>query len=390
MEKNDTTYTLLRSFINNKLERPQLAELFALLEYVDEEQLHNAIQSILDEDEPGEEDAGFIQERVNILRQNIIENIESPEKGEPDRWQSFKRWGLGIAATLVIAFAVGYLVQQRDNELLSDDGYGVASTIMPGMNKATITVNGADFQLDTNQRELVLSADGFYYGDGTLLTATDAQRSITVKTPLGGQYQLILADGSKVWLNAGSEMSYTEGFGKADRRLSLQGEAYFEVAKNENIPFIVHVKGQEIRVLGTAFNVNAYSDESLVKTTLQEGSLVVSNDKQKFVLKPNQQAVLDKEANKMATRDVNAVTVIAWKDGIFNFHGMSLEECLRIIARWYKLDVVYTEKIPSILLGGKMSRGVKLSTFLTFLEVNFNIHGEVTADRKLVITVNKT
>lgn len=390
MEKNDKTYTLLRSFINSKLEKPQLAELFALLEHVDEEQLHTAIQSILDEDEPREEEAGFIQERVNILHQNILENIVSPDKVEPDRWQSFKRWGLGIAAGLVIAFAVGSLIQQRDNGLLNDDGYGVASTIMPGTNKATITVNGADFQLDTTQRELVLSADGFYYGDGTLLTATGAQRSIAVKTPLGGQYQLTLADGSKVWLNAGSELRYTEGFGKANRTLDLQGEAYFEVAKNEEIPFIVHTNEQEIRVLGTAFNISAYSDEPLLKTTLQEGSLTVSTDRQKLVLKPNQQTVLNKKAKKMATQDVNAAAVIAWKDGIFDFHGMNLEECLRIIARWYKLDVVYREKIPSILLGGKMSRGVKLSTFLAFLEANFNIHGEVTADHKLVITANNT
>lgn len=386
MEKNDRTYSLLRTFINSKLEKPELAELFVRLEHVDEAQLHATIQSILDEENSEKEEVGFIRQRVNILHQRILAKIESPEEEERDRWQSFKRWGLGIAATLVIAFTITYLVLQKDSRLLSDDSYGVASTIMPGTNKATITVNGADFQLDTNQAELVLSADGLYYGDGTLLTVADAQQSIAVKTPLGGQYQLTLADGSKVWLNAGSELAYTTGFGKANRMLSLKGEAYFQVRKNEQLPFIVHTHEQAIEVLGTSFNVSAYPEESLVKTTLQEGSLAVSNAIQKLILQPNQQSVLDKDVNKMNVQDVDAASVVAWKDGVFDFHGMSVEDCMRVIARWYALDVVYNEKVPSVLLGGKMSRGVKLSTFLTFLETNFNIHGEVTPERKLIIT----
>lgn len=389
MDKNDRTYSLLHSFINAQLEKPQLDELFALLEQMDDKQLHVAIRSILDEEDTAEADATYIQERVQVLQQDILKKID-PSGDETTFFPrtSLKRWGLAIAATLLIACTATYLLHQR-NIFLNDGGDNIAATIMPGTNKATITIGGQDFQLDSEQGELVLSTDSLYYGDGTLLTTAGREQPIHVKTPLGGQYQLTLADGSKVWLNAGSELTYTMGFGKANRMLSLKGEAYFQVVKNEQLPFIVHTHEQAIEVLGTSFNVSAYPEESLVKTTLQEGSLAVSNAIQKLTLQPNQQSVLDKGVNKINVRHVDAASIVAWKDGVFDFHGMSVEDCMRIIARWYALDVVYTEKVPSVLLGGKMSRGVKLSTFLTFLETNFNIHGEVTPERKLIITTNK-
>src|SRR5690606_28834510 len=146
-----------------------------------------------------------------------------------------------------------------------------------------------------------------------------------------------------------------------------------DLVKNPDLPFTVEINGQQVEVLGTAFNISAYAEEPMVKTTLQRGSLAVANDDQKLILKPNQQAILDKDAKKIATRDVNAASIVAWKDGIFDFHGMDVEECMRVIARWYQLDIVYKEKVPSVLLGGKMSRGVRLSTFLEFLEANVEI-----------------
>ncbi len=382
-DKNDKTYTLLRAFINDQLERSQLEELFALIEEADEEQLHTAIRSILDE-EHTPENLDFIHERVELLQEDILAKINPPQSSPSKRKLSSLQIAIGIAAMLTIVFTITYLWQFGNEHSGTDQS--IASTIMPGGNRATITVNGQDFELDTDQGELVLGADSLFYGDGQLLTTTGVQQSVQVKTPLGGQYQLMLADGSQVWLNAGSELTYNTGFGTDNRALRLEGEAYFDVVKNPDLPFTVEINGQQVEVLGTAFNINAYAEEPMVKTTLQRGSLAVVNNDQKLILKPNQQAILDKDAKKIATRDVNAASIVAWKDGIFDFHGMDVEESMRVIARWYQLDIVYKEKIPSVLLGGKMSRGVRLSTFLEFLEANFDIHGEVTADRKLIIT----
>ncbi|PRD52608.1 FecR family protein [Sphingobacterium gobiense] len=384
LDKNDKIYTLLCAFINDQLERSQLEELFALIEEVDEEQLHIAIRNILDE-EHTPENLDFIQERVELLQEDILSKIIPEQTRTPQRKLFNIRLAIGIAAMLAVVFTITYLSQRRENLSPAADR-GIASTIMPGGNRATITVNGQDFELDTDQGELVLGADSLFYGDGQLLTTTGAQQSVQVKTPLGGQYQLMLADGSQVWLNAGSELTYNTGFGTDNRALRLEGEAYFDVVKNPDLPFTVEINGQQVEVLGTAFNISAYTEEPMVKTTLQRGSLAVANDSQKLILKPNQQAILDKDAQKIATRDVNAASIVAWKDGIFDFHGMDVEECMRVIARWYQLDIVYEEKVPSVLLGGKMSRGVRLSTFLEFLEANFDIHGEVTTDRKLIIT----
>lgn len=387
LAKNDKTYILLRTFINDRLEKPQLDELFALLTKLDEEELSTAIRSILDE-ESSSDDQDFISERVEVLHENILNQIDPDEPSITPRKRFRGNIMIGIAALLAVVLTIAYYLQQGGDQYPSANE-DVASRIMPGTNKATVTVNGQDFELDADQGKLMAGGDGLYYGDGQLLTATGEKQSIHVKTPLGGQYQLLLADGSAVWLNAGSELVYDTGFGKENRMVYLKGEAYFEVTKNADLPFFVETTAQKIEVKGTTFNVSAYPEEPMVKTTLQTGSVLVTNDVEQRFLEPNQQSILDKAANKMATRDVNAAAVIAWKDGIFDFHGMSVEECMRIIARWYQLEIVYKEKIPSVLLGGKMSRGVRLSTFLDFLEMNFNIYGEVTPGRKLLITTNQ-
>lgn len=387
LDNSDKTYALLRVFIHSRLEKPQLEELFSLLEKLDGEQLSRAVREILNEETPAA-DLDFIQERVDRLQEDILAKIDPARQPLSPR-KPLRLWLLaGIAASLIVAFTISYFWQRYDKQNIDRD-QGIASTIMPGTNKATITVNGQDFELDGDQSQLRLGADSLFYSDGQLLTTTTGEQTIEIKTPLGGQYQLTLADGSAVWLNAGSQLRYNTGFGKSNRDLHLVGEAYFDVAKNPDLPFMVNTQDQQIEVLGTAFNVSAYADEPMVKTTLQRGALTVTSEAQRLTLKPNQQSVWDKAAQKMAIRDVHASSIVAWKDGIFDFHGMSLEECMRIIARWYQLDVVYQEKVPTVLLGGKMSRGVRLSTFLDFLELNFNVHGEVTPDRQLVITTHK-
>ena len=176
-------------------------------------------------------------------------------------------------------------------------------------------------------------------------------------------------------------MTISKDFNIKNRTVQLSGEAFFEVKRNANLPFLIQSKAQDIRVLGTVFNVNTYSDEQYARTTLLSGSLKVND----LLLKPNQQALVNQENKVMRKLSVDAAAVAAWKDGIFDLSGLNFEECMRIIGRWYDLDIEYQGQIPQVDLVGKMSRGVKLSTFLDFLYQNTGVKGELLPNRKLII-----
>src|SRR5690606_24410283 len=204
----------------------------------------------------------------------------------------------------------------------------------------------------------------------------------------GGQYKITLADGTQVWLNAASTLTYPIEFSGRKREVTLEGEAYFEVARDESKPFIVNTARQRTEVLGTSFNINAYDNETLTKTTLLHGSVRVqasnANATTGRVLVRNEQSVIADDENIRIYR-VDPEKVVAWKEGIFNFHGLSIDESLKQIERWYDVDVIYQGARPQGYLGGKMSRGVKLSTFLEFLEKDFHIRSELKADRTLIL-----
>ncbi len=199
-----------------------------------------------------------------------------------------------------------------------------------------------------------------------------------LSTPKGRQFQLILPDGSKVWLNAASSLRYPTVFVGNERRVDVNGEVYFEVAKNASMPFKVSIAtpaggpgGSVIEVLGTQFNVNAYENETAVRTTLVEGSLKVVNlpangNTASVVLTPGKQAVITTDSRlKVADADVDKA--VAWKRGIFNFEDASLEEVMRQIERWYDIQVVYEKNVPDIKFGGKMSNDVSLQGLLKSL-----------------------
>src|SRR5690606_2284349 len=145
---------------------------------------------------------------------------------------------------------------------------------------------------------------------------------IQLITPNGGQYQLVLSDGTKVWMNAASKLTISSNFNVANRTVSLSGEAFFEVKPNKNLPFIIHGKNQDIKVLGTVFNVNTYDDEKYAKTTLVSGSLAIND----LVLQPNEQAILNQDNKQMLKQQVDASIASSWKEGVFDLNGLSFEE----------------------------------------------------------------
>ncbi len=207
-----------------------------------------------------------------------------------------------------------------------------------------------------------------------------------IKTPAGQQFTIFLSDGTKVSLNAGSSLKFPTAFNTSERKVTLSGEAYFEVAKNKNKPFKVSTLNQEIEVLGTHFNVNAYNNEALNKTTLVEGSVKVKakNAAHFAILKPGQQAALQTGSLVISQADVEAA--LAWKFGYFKFNNEDLESIMRKLERWYDVEVVYeTEKNPNLAFDGRISQTKSISSILRIIEETGNVHFKVSGRRITVL-----
>ena len=205
----------------------------------------------------------------------------------------------------------------------------------------------------------------------------------TLTTPRGGQFQVVLPDGTKVWLNAASSLSYPTAFSGKERTVEVTGEAYFEVARDEQKPFRVKINQQNyIDVLGTHFNVNAYPDEDAIRSTLLEGRIKYTA-KQSVELHPGQQVSSEDGAIKVLNT-VDTSAVMAWRNGLFNFEGQHLKEVMRQLSRWYNIDVIYEQDVPDVVFGGKILRNISLTQLLRILE-DADIHFRLEKGGKLII-----
>ena len=205
----------------------------------------------------------------------------------------------------------------------------------------------------------------------------------TMTTPKGRQYQVVLPDGTKVWLNAASSLTYPTVFTGGERKVKITGEAYFEVAKNESMPFILNIGDEAgVEVLGTSFNVNAYKDGGNIDATLVEGLIRVSGAADKMIVKPGEQARISSSISIVKNADIGKV--LAWKNGIFNFEEVGLREMMMQIERWYDIQVIYAPNVPDVKFFGKMSRKADLATVLEALK-GFGLHYEMMPDRHLMV-----
>ncbi|HWW40353.1 FecR family protein [Pedobacter sp.] len=267
--------------------------------------------------------------------------------------------------------------------------------IKPGSNKAYLILsNGKRLSLTDAANGAIAKEAGVEItktADGQVIyeSRTSYSNALnTIETPKGGQYQIRLPDGSKVWLNAASKLIYPVTFiGRGQREVTLSGEAYFEIAKDKQHPFKVKSIGQIVEVLGTHFNINSYADEPVVKTTLLEGSVAVrhvegnaatrdlSSLRDDVFLKPGQQASLTGAAIKVT--DVNPDDAIAWKNGEFVFNDEPLQNIMRKIARWYDVDIIYKDINPNKPFGGSVSRFENISKVLEKLELTGSVHFKI-------------
>jgi transmembrane sensor len=318
------------------------------------------------------------------------------------------------AAIALIVFGVWFFSASRHPELVSGSP-NYANDIAPGKNTATLTLaNGKTIELSDAKTGIVVGSD-LRYSDGTEVTRfspsggdgearggsdNSKNRLITATTPRGGTYQVILPDGSKVWLNAASSIIFPSTFSKLrTRKVELIGEAYFEVFKNKKQPFVVISKKMELTVLGTHFNVNAYEDENSTKATLLEGSVRVSRfspsggdgrrpegeDNENRILKPNQQAYITNNSG-ITVKEVDVSSIVDWKNGEFAFSSETLEGLMRKVQRWYDVEVIYEDSnLAQIKFSGTISRFENVSKLLNVLQttrkVQFRIEG-----KKIIVT----
>jgi len=330
--------------------------------------------------------AGKMSEsRQKIVLGNIKKQIQQGTE-ERDKPKFSIVWPYWAAAACLLLFIFTMLLwQQQTSPVQADinlvrmqDTTGVV--VKPGGNSATLRLaNGTLLELDKQASGIVMG-ESITYENGKSIAAAALDKQgmaadpskvvLELATPLGGIYQVTLPDGTKVWLNAGSSLKYPMSFAKNERRVRLEGEAFFEVTKDSARPFKVLSKGQEIEVLGTAFNVNAYPDNTAIKTTLVNGKVKLSNDKrysEAIYLLPGQQST-NTNNGKIQLANVDTAPFTAWKEGLFYFDETPLSDALQQIGRWYNVEVKYKGEVPQTHFYGRIKRSKPLRDVLDVLE----------------------
>jgi len=341
----------------------------------------------------------------------IEEDAATPVMAPVHRVHFLRRYRWWAAAAGIILFlgvgAYFYFNQKPGSEVAKTPAAKkMKNDVAPGGNKAILTLaNGSNITLDSAANgELAQQGNSVINKtkDGELKyepaipgkpgEAGKPQLAIvynTLATPRGGQYQLVLPDGSRVWLNAASSIRYPTAFTGNERKVEITGEAYFEVApvrlrSGQKMPFIVQEGGMSVQVLGTHFNVNGYEDEDAVRTTLLEGSVKVSKDDVYVLLKPGEQTSLSHSSNLSQPIPVQTDEVMAWKNGQFAFRDATIESIMRQAARWYDVDVVYDATITKHFIAN-IPRSVPLSELLKVLELTDQVHFKVQGRKITVI-----
>lgn len=307
-----------------------------------------------------------------------------------------RNWYAAAAAAVVLCVLSVSFIFYLHSKRNSVPPVEFTTDILPGKNRATLTLsNGNPVDLSNTQTgHLINDAAVEFYKDkdGSLVYGFSKNKhgkSVgepnfnILTTPAGGQFNLILPDGSKVWLNASSSIKFPVDFSKAERKVYLTGEGYFEISKNKLKPFHVHFGGQTIKVLGTHFNVNTYTDEPVSTTTLLEGKIQIFNQVSTSVLVPGQQASL-KDNEKILIKNVDAEREIAWKNGVFEFKANDIKFIMRQLSRWYDVQVIYQGELPKDLFTGKIRRNMRLSDALKILS-NQNIHFKIQKNTIIVL-----
>lgn len=370
---------LLERYLNNTATDAERHELMAIIDSRPDMDWYALLAPAFTENDT---DGTFTPERWQPVLDAILHY--NPEAATPRKAgivSLFRnRWA--VAATLAVLLGAGLWLFLARNTAVTDPMVAAAA-IPPGGNHAILQLgNGEQIPLDSLHGNIMVQGNLTVNNDSGALnyrgTAAVAEYH-TLHVPRSGQYRLQLPDGTIVWLNAASSITFPTSFTGNKRDVAITGEAYFEVAKNTAKPFQVKVNQMYITVLGTHFNINAYSDEPNTRTTLLEGAVRINAGSQMTILAPGQQAQLEKNNALTVLNHVNVEDVIAWKNGYTVFDNADIEAIMRQVSRWYDVEVVFEGNIPKRHFVGGISRQSNLADLLKVLEfenVNFTIEGK--------------
>lgn len=385
---------LIHKYLDNRLTSAEYTELWRLLnEQPDETALNEELQKLW---QSSKSEAPLIaaadwDQKIQQAKQKLAASIPTIAEPQPviNPFSRY-RWAAAAAILLLIVSSVFVFINRKETNttVAKNTQPQQQQDRLPGGDRAVLTLaDGSSIVLDSAGNGM-LAQQGttkiIKKEDGQLLynssdNATDAVAYNLLQTPRGGQYKITLPDGSKVWLNAASSLKYPVVFSGKERKVEITGEAYFEIAKDAARPFKVQLNQMEVEVLGTHFNINSYTDEETISTTLLEGRVKVTTASENKFLQPGQQAQLKSSGTMKIVNDVNLEETVAWKDGNFQFENSDIKSVMRQLARWYDVEVSYQGNISKHFIGG-ISRNVKLSQVLSMLqqtgEVRFIIEGK--------------
>lgn len=388
---------LVQSLTNNTITKDELEELSALINNANNDSL---VDINMEEVWSKIHSSGKINEATfqNIISNKRFLSVNEKPDGKVVKLYGKKIIGYAAAAILICAVGVGlYSYQNIPNKSFVAQLNGlVKSDQTKPSNEVTLTLaDGRQVVLDNSADEKLKAAGILVKVDGGQIVydmrnaspenETAKMAYNTIATPVGSNYQLVLPDGTKVWLNAMSSLKFPVAFSGNERNVELIGEGYFEVARDKSKPFFVNTDGVKIKVLGTHFNVSAYRNDGQVKTSLLEGAVELAAGNKLTRLQPGEQGVYTANASSIKKEQFNANDIMAWKNGYFIFRDESIEDIMKKVSRWYNIEVVYEAGAEQKKYGGKYLKSSPLAELLTSLELTGTVHFKKDGRRVIVM-----
>lgn len=392
MENSEELKITFYKYLRNELNEEEARHFLKYLQSGDDRE---AFLTLIEEslDSPVSDQLLGKPEVAAILDKSFLKVTAAIDAGHGQKsTQVWPRIAIGIAAAIALIVLGVYFFSYTKNTG-NDDYSATAQDVAPGKVGATLTLaNGKKIRLSDAENGQIAKEAGigvFKTADGHLIYkiedgAGDPNKMNTLTTEKGETYRLILSDKSMVWMNAASSLTYSTGLNEHGlRKVKLDGEAYFQIAEDKEHPFIVETRQQEVEVLGTHFNINAYANEEEVTTTLLQGSVKISGRSGSKILTPGSQSSVNQHS--ISVEEVDTERAIAWKNNKFLFENDNIQYIMRMIERWYNVEVVYVGEMPTEKFGGGVSRFDNVSQVLRILEstggVHFKIHG-----RKILVS----
>lgn len=389
---------LLSKYMDKQCSRAELEKVVSIIESGTHlEEWEYALTKDLNAVLEAKESADTRNDFAILNLHNKIMTSLNEEKRMVSLHRSASSWKFiaATAAAIVVVLSGWWFYKYQNSEITNvKERIAYQGDVAPGKFGATLILgNGKKIILNSAKSGLIVASNKMVYNDGSEVTTSKAVTDVelySASTGMGNTYTFTLPDGTKVWLNAASQLKFPSKFEHSNRVVSLEGEAYFQVAKDKAHPFIVESKGQQVKVLGTHFNISSYPDEKVIKTTLLEGSIQVANTSLQGekasveTLQPGQQSAVT-QTGSLAVTNVDTTLATAWKNNKFIFENNDIQSVMRMVKRWYNVDIIYSGPLPDAIFGGKVSRFSNISNVLRVLETTGSVHFKIEG-RKIYVS----